>query len=213
MSLIQSGPFPGQPQGITGWIGWLLLLAYIIYLLFHWRKLNIPWGGNQTIIMILLTLSVPLSSLFIGVRLPLISSLPEPMLPLDSSSPIVVLLSALPWMLAAGLLGMFPAAFIGFLAGLLQTLWETHNPFTVLEITLLAILFTAAIRQRYRTLFYRFLRHPLGAAAGICVVYIFTSLFTFPLSAHGLLAARIDYTLNQLGGLWVAMTLELLLAG
>ena len=212
-SLITSKPYPGLPQGITGWMGWLVLLAYIIYLLFQWRNLNFRWGSNQTIILVLLALSVPLSSLFIGIRLPLIGSLPEPMLPLDSPAPVVVLFSALPWMLAGGLLGILPAAFIGFLAGLLQTLWETHNPFTVLEITLLAILFTAAVRQRYRTAVYRLLRNPFGAALAICAIYILISLFTLPLAARGLIAARIDYTINQLSSLWLAMTLELVIAG
>ena len=212
-SLIMSNPYPGQPQGLTGWLGWLLLLATIVYLLFHWRKYNIRWGSNQTIILILLTLSVPLSSLFIGVRMPVASSLPEPLLPLDSTAPAAVLFSALPWMLAGGLLGIYPAAFVGFLAGLLQTLWETHNPFTVLEITLLAVLFTAAIRQRYRTPIYRLLRLPLGAALGVGAIYVLTSLFTLPLSSRGLLAARIDYTFNQLSGLWLAMTLELVIGG
>jgi len=212
-SLISSNPYTGQPQGVTGWMGWFLLLAYLLYSLFRWRNLHGGWGTNQTIILILLTLSVPLSSLFIGVRLPAINSLPEPMLPLDSAEPIVVLFSALPWMLAAGLLGIFPAAFLGFFAGLLQTLWETHNPFTVLEITLLAILFTIAVRQRYRTPIYRMLRNPLGAAIGISVAYVLISLFTLPLAARGLLAARIDYTINQLTGLWLAMAIELVIAG
>lgn len=212
-SLISSYPYPGQPQGITGWMGWLVLLAYILYLLFHWRNLNITWGKNQTIILVLLALSVPLSSLFIGVRLPIASSLSEPLLPLDGTSPIVVIFSALPWMLAGGLLGLYPAALIGFLAGLAQTLWETHNPFTVLEITLLAILFTGAIRQRYRTPIYRYLRNPLGASIAISAIYILVSLFTLPLSSPGLLANRIDYTITQLSSLWLAMTLELVIGG
>lgn len=212
-SLIMSAPYPGQPQGITGWIGWLLLLAYIVYLLYHWRNYNIRWGSNQTTILILLSLSVPLSSLFIGIRMPVTSSLPEPLLPLDSTTPVAVLFSALPWMLAGGLLGINPAALVGFLAGLLQTLWETHNPFTVLEITLLAILFTVAIRQRYRTKIYRLLRFPLGSAIASLAIYILISLFTIPLSSRGLLAARIDYTFNQLSGLWLAMAVELVIGG
>lgn len=212
-SLITSSPYPGLPQGVTGWLGWFLLLAYILYLLFHWRRLNISWGKNQTIILILLILSVPLSSLFIGVRLPIASSLPEPLLPLESLAPVVVVFSALPWMLAGGLLGLFPAAFIGFLAGLLQSLWETHSPFTILEITLLAILFTGFVRQRYRTRIYHLLRNPLVAALAISAIYILISMFTLPLAARGLLAARIDYTINQLSSLWLAMTLELLTAG
>jgi signal transduction histidine kinase/HAMP domain-containing protein len=116
-------------------------------------------------------------------------------------------------MLAGGLLGLYPAAFIGFCAGLVQTLWETHNPFTVLEITLLAILFTAAVRQRYRTAIYRLLRNPLGAAFAISAVYVLISMFTLPLAARGVLAARIDYTFNQLSSLWLTMTLELVIAG
>jgi hypothetical protein len=62
----------------------------------------------------------------------------------------------------------------------------------------LALIFSAAVRQRYRTLFYQILRHPLGAAVLVFVLYIPVYLITisFATSQYSLVV-RVDYALTR----------------
>jgi hypothetical protein len=62
---------------------------------------------------------------------------------LELSPPALMFLSALPWVLAGGLLGLLPAVIIGAVSGMLLAVFETHSPFTPLEIAGLALLFSA----------------------------------------------------------------------
>jgi PAS domain S-box-containing protein len=75
--------------------------------------------------------------------------------------------------------------------------FETHTIFTSLELAGLALLFGIAVRQPYRTKFYRFIRNPLGAAIILAIafapVYILSAFF----ATGGPLAVRIDYSLTQ----------------
>jgi len=59
---------------------------------------------------------------------------------------------------------------------------DTHNPFTPLEIALLAVLFSAAVRQRYRTTVYAWLRQPAIAALLLAVFYPFLYIISTVLS-------------------------------
>ena len=135
-----------------------------------------------------------------------------PGVPYDSGAPILMFFAALPWVLAAGLLGPFPAVLVGLLSGLLLGLYSTHNPFSILEMAGLALLFSYAVRQRYRTIFYKLLRHPIGAAILLAVayspVYMLTSLF----AVNAPLAVRIDYALTQTWQIILARGGELIIA-
>jgi predicted membrane protein len=70
-----------------------------------------------------------------------------------------MLFSALPWMLAGGFMGPVSAAGLGLLVGLARGLWDTHSLFSLLEPVILAVLFSVAVRQRYRNRLYRARRH------------------------------------------------------
>jgi hypothetical protein len=148
-----------QPQGLIGWLGWLVFLGGVVFLLWRWLPYNKKWGGVQWGIFIALLILLPLTNLFLAVRLPAGLALPPPGRPVDPLGPAVVFFAALPWVLAAGLLGPAPAAVLGLISGLLMALWDTHSPFTFLEFALLAALLGVCFHQRYRTLAYRWLRH------------------------------------------------------
>ncbi len=124
-----------------------------------------------------------------------------------------MLLTALPWMLAAGLFGITPAAVMGLGVGIFQSLWLTHNLFTPLEIALLAILFSAGISQRYRTKPFRMLEHPVIAAACLALVYPLINLLVLFFSSSGTVVERLDYTFTYLLSTSLTVVIPLLIGG
>jgi hypothetical protein len=115
--------------------------------------------------------------------------------------------------LAAGLLGPVGAALVGGLTGLLRGLWDTHSLFTMLETALLGAIFSAAIRQRYRTLWFRILRQPLFAVILLIplqvALYVLGAYFAIP----GEATVRLDYALSNVGAVALAVVGEMLIAG
>jgi signal transduction histidine kinase len=120
---------------------------------------------------------------------------------------------ALPWLLAGGLLGAVPAAFLAAVSGAVFALWDTHNTFTPLEFAFLALLFSAAVHQRYRTRAYVFLRHPLFISLLLAAIYPLFNLASATLIAEGTLAVRLDYAIARLGPAALAIGVPLLVAG
>ncbi|HEX7976503.1 MAG TPA: cache domain-containing protein, partial [Anaerolineales bacterium] len=201
------------PQGIPGWLGWLILLAFVAFLAWKWRGYNRHLGKRERFILILLALSIPAATLLIGVRLPPGRELPPPGIPVDQSGPLILIFTAIPWVLAAGLLGPTPAAGLALLTGLVQALWDTHSPFTPLELALLAILLGVAMGQRFRTPVYRILSHPLGVTLLLALLYPAIILIEAPVTSGGILVNRLDYVLTRLTGMTAAIGIELLIAG
>ncbi|MBI4928325.1 MAG: HAMP domain-containing protein [Anaerolineae bacterium] len=101
---------------------------------------------------------------------------------------------------------------VGALTGLMVGLFSTHSPFAPLEMTGLALLFSVAVRQRYRTPFYKLLRHPLGAAIVLAVVYAPVYMASTLLAVNGPLAVRLDYALTQTWQIILARGMELVIA-
>ena len=202
-----------MPQGLLGWLGWLALLGLTVHLLWRWRHYNKPWKQPQLVFFVVLLLLLPLTNLFLVLRLPAGGALPPPWRPLEPLGPAVVLFSALPWLLAAGLLGPLPAAVLGLLSGLIAMGWDTHNLFTPLEISLLATLAGAAFHQRYRTLLFRLLRQPLATAIFLACFFPLLYLVDTLLVVPGILANRLDYALAGGAYALLAAAIELLVAG
>ncbi len=218
LNLLTSGPYINFPRDLPGRftviLGCLLFLAAVLYLARRWRGERRVRSRKEKLFLAFLILLVPLTSLFLGLRLPAASgALPPLWLPMEPRGPALMVFAALPWVFAGGLLGMAPAAALGALSGLFLALWETHTPFTIFELALLAVLFTAAVQQPYRTLSYRLLRRPLVAALLLAVIYPLIFLVSACFSANGGLAARLDYALSNLSLAALARAGELLLAG
>jgi PAS domain S-box-containing protein len=181
-------------------LGWVAMLLAIVYLTRRWGDIQPQWGRRHWVWLAGLAVSVFLTSLFLGIHLPSQGALPpfeRPALPTD---PALMILSALPWMLAGGLLGILPATGLGAISGVILSLLDTHNPFTALEITGVALLFSVAIRQRYRTGFFRWLRHPVFAAVVLSVGYAPVYLFSLLLTTPGALVGRVDYAISHFVG-------------
>jgi PAS domain S-box-containing protein len=213
LTLLTSSPSLVLPAGPVAWAGLAILLALLVYLQWRWRGYNKPWKRSDWLWFALLALATPLTSLFLGLRLPPGAALSPPDMPLDLPGPTAMVLSTVPWMLAAGLLGPLPAALLGLLSGVLQTAWNSHSLFTPLVLALGATLFSALVRQRYRTPIYRLLSHPLAAALFLALLYPLIDLMTALLSTQGELAIRLDYAISNLGAATLAAGIELLVGG
>ena len=217
ITLLTADPSVYVPQSLVGrlitGLSWLLFLGCLVLLIRHWWGYNVPITPKTRWVLALLALAVPFTSLLFGLSLPVQGSLSPPGLPVEPVGPALMFFAAVPWMLAGGLFGPLSAALLAAAAGILQALWGTHNPFTPLELALLAILFSAAVRQRYRTPLYAWLRQPAIAALLLALLYPFLYILTTMLFADGGLAVRLDYALAGVGYAALAMGGELLVGG
>lgn len=183
------------PNHPLGWLGWFVLAALLVWGTRHWRENRQGTMKRWWLLVILLAITPLCASLF-GIRLPG-EALPLPDTPMEAFPPVLMVLGALPWVLAGGLIGPLPAVILAVIDGAIFGVFATHSPFTMLEMGALALLFSAAVRQNYRGWFFQGLRHPLGAAAFTLLAYIpilISSAFFF---INGSLVARVDYALTQ----------------
>jgi two-component system phosphate regulon sensor histidine kinase PhoR len=212
-TLLGTPYYVDQPQELIGWLGWLLLFFILCLLLYGWRKLNKHWTALQGGIFVGLFVLLILTNLFFVIQIPALEALNAPGQAGSFVKMGIPILAALPWVLAAGLLGVFPAAGLGLLSGAALALTGTHNLFTILEYGLLATLLGAAFHQRYRTLSFRLLRHPLFAAVILTLFYPLLFLLDTTLASTGSLAARLDIALSQVQVASLVMAIQLLSAG
>ena len=212
-SLLSEKPFIISPSDWIGWLGLLLWMGVITAFLWRWRGYNKKFTQTHWIILIGLLVITPLTSLVIGIRLPAWNTFPPPGVPLEPVGRALMLFSAIPWLLAAGLLGPISAAGVAVLSGTLLAFWDTHSIFTPFEMAFLAILFSAAVSQQYRTRTYAALRVPLIAALAIALIYPLIFVPGVIFITQGPLAARIDYAVMQAAAAALVVGGELLVAG
>lgn len=216
-SLLSSTPSLSVHQTWAGRLiagfAWLLLAVLILLLLWRLRRYNKPLSQRYWGTWIALALLAPICNLFVGFHLSASVGLPIQWIPAEVSIPVLMVFSALPWMLAGGLLGPAGAASIAVIAGIVSALWNTHSPFTPLEMALLGTFFGAAMMQRYRTPFYRVLRHPLFAALLLAIIYPFIFILTATAAADNTLAVRLDYALSLFVPTIAVVAVELLVGG
>ncbi len=200
---------------IAGWLVWLGFAGLLVVALMNWRNYHPEWNARSWGILTALILTAPITALFIGLKFPTGSALPVPGLPEEPPGSTMMLLSAIPWTLAGGLLGPFAAAGVGMVSGLVRGIWDTHSLFSVLDLGLMAVLFSVANRQRYRTPLFQFLRQPLAGALCLVIVhalfFILSSIFT--VSSSATITERLDYALSNVGVVSLAFGGEMLIAG
>jgi signal transduction histidine kinase len=204
-----------NPLPFAGWLVWLGLAGLLGIALFNWRKYHIEWSPRATWIVVALLLATPVASLFFGLEFLTRSTLPVPGVPEEPAGSTMMIFSAVPWILAGGLLGPFGAAGLGMFSGLLRGVWDTHSLFTVLDLGLMATMFAVASQQRYRTFFYRLLRQPLVSALSLVLahaaLYVLSAVFTISTSTS--VSGRLDYALSNLGLVTLTFAGEMLVAG
>ncbi len=211
-TLLTSLPFPAGPTPL-GWLVWFLLLGGLIYSLFSWRKYQPHWKRRRWLLFWGLLVITPFTALFIGLRFSFGSTLPMPGLPAEPPGTAMMLFAGLPWMLAGGFLGPVAAAVLGALTGLLRGIWDTYNLFSMLEMAFLGVFFAVNVRQRYRTLAYRWLRQPLISALGLIPFHVLFYLLSALFTLQAPLTARLDFALSTVGMNALAFSGEMLVAG
>ncbi|MGB7873431.1 MAG: ATP-binding protein [Anaerolineales bacterium] len=210
--IFQTLPYLTAPT-LFGWVVWLFLLGVTGYSLYTWRRYHVSWKGPQWGIFLGLLVFAPLAVLLVGFQITSSTALPTPGIPTAQNGAALLPFASLPWTLAAGLLGPFGAAIMGGLTGLLRGIWDTHSLFTTLEIALLGGVFSAVIRQRYRTVMFRVLRQPL--LAGLLLIPLHSALYMLGayFTVTGETTARLDYALSNVGAVTLAFAGEILVAG
>ncbi len=202
-TLLTSMPLPAYPS-LFGWVIWALMLAGLIYSLYRWNHYQPAWKGHSWGILIAGILLTVASNLFIGLRINSGAALPIPNVPSTlSPGSAMMLFSAVPWTLAAGILGPFGAVLLGAISGLIRGVWDTFNFFTTLEYAFLGLLYSVMIRQNYRTTFYKMVRQPIVGALVLIplhsLLYIIGTFFS--LSVNVPPESRLDFSISSA---WVA---------
>lgn len=200
--LIEYNPFSSQPYvdlpfQVSSWIGLFMLAGIVLWGFIRWQSFQVGKPVQRWGLTIFFIITTPLTYLFLNFYYPTGGSLPIPNLPIEAEVPLVFILTAVPWVLAGGMVGSMSAGLVGLVSGLIMAAFVTHNLFTPLETAGIALLFGFAVRQNYRTLFYRILRHPFAAIVFVVLVYIPIFIIIAFLSVPGSLAERLDYALAQ----------------
>ena len=216
-TLLAGIAFPAPPT-LAGWFVWLSLLGMLAYALSRWRVYQPAWKGRDWGIFFAFLILIPLTGLFIGLRLSSASARPLPGLPADAPGSALMIFSAIPWLLAGGLLGPLGSAVLGAFAGLLRGAWDTYTLFSILELSILGAWFSTNMRQRFRTPMYKLLRQPFFGALLLIpfhtLFYVISALFTqWGIDASAPATARLDFALSNAGVVTLAFGGEMLVAG
>lgn len=213
LTLLDASQLVILPAQFIGWAGWFGLLGLIVWGMRYWWEPIGEIDVRKVVITIGLSAAALLFSLFIGLQFSSGPAIAIPGTVVDPKPTTVMLFTAVPWVLAAGLLGPLYAVLLGAFSGLVLAFWEVHNLFTPLVIGLIALLYSAAVRQPYRTVPFRLLRHPL--AASVLLGFVLTPLLMVGaiLSVDDSLAVRLDFALTDIWMQILARWIEILIAG
>lgn len=207
-------PFPvfiNKPGDLFGWAGLILFLYTILRIMGRWRNQIFQYRSGKWGFFLLLFIATPITSLFLGIQFG--HGAMNLGLGQISTDSVIFILAAIPWILAAGFLGILPGLFLAALSGLSLALWQTHNLYTMPELVLLALFYGYAIHQNFRTPFFNFLRHPAGSGIFFAVSYAPVFILTIFLSTPGSFAVRINEALTNPWPLVISRGIELVLAG
>ncbi|MCJ7621886.1 MAG: ATP-binding protein [Anaerolineaceae bacterium] len=163
-------------------------------------------------VLVIFFIFVPLTALFIGIRFPQAAAIPVPEMPVELRAPVIMIFAAIPWVLAAGILDPISSLLVASFSGLFIASWETHDIFTILEYGGIALFYSIAVRQRYRTTFYRYLRHPVITSFVLTLIVAPIILFSIFVQTKGGTAVRLDHALTQSWTLVLARSMEILIA-
>ena len=212
-TLISESVYFDQLTYVSGWLGWVALLVLVLGLNWYGQEFHVRWTSRRIILLAALFLFIPIATLLIGIRLPVGDAAPVPGRPIEPRGPAMMLFAAIPWMLAAGLLGPASAAGLGALGGALIGLLDTHSPFTPLEYALAATLLSLTLRQPFRTWTFRLLRFPIVTSLLIAGTYPFLYIFGNMFFVGDTLSDRVQFALSRVGWVSLAFGGQMLVAG
>lgn len=187
--------WPATGLGIAALVVMLLSLVFGNW---YWRAYQREMKETEWFLFgIFLTLA-PVAVLFVGVQLPHWGAIPLPNMSLEPTGGSLMILGALPALVAGWILGPISASIVGLISGLCLAYWDTHSPFTVIEFTAFALLVSVAIRQRFRTAFYGILRRPFLASLLIAGVQALVFIAGAYFWASGSIVEKLDFAISNL---------------
>lgn len=191
----------------------LLLLAYGLYS-FQKKFSRVQFRRIIRLpVFIGLVIFAPIATQLFIIHFSISPYLVTPGIPQEVDGPSLALLGALPWVLAAGMFGGWPAIIVAFAGGLARAGWQTHSIFTPVHFALQAALVAWLLRRNYREWPGKALRNPLIAAMIGGMMYgSLRSLELFAYSGGGFYDG-LDYSLALLQPVLTTAVLEAGIAG
>ena len=213
----EGNPYFGFPMRTSGYILVGLECLAILGLIIAYRRLakQGDWGTRKWHWPLLITLILlsPFASQAVLIRLPLPSGFDLSGVPFEPNGSAFSLFGALPWMLAAGLLGQWQAALVALVGGLARGGWETNHILTPLHMVLQAALVAWLIRRDYAEWPGQVARNPLvsGLIGGLFLGLMQTVEQYF--YSGGSLYDGLDYAFTFLGPILLAAVVESIFSG
>lgn len=201
ISLFEYTAYLDIPVQKSGWIGLIIFSALMIAGIFYGIKINRPKSNRQIVLFLICLLLVPITSLFIGIDFTdtFENSIwrTVPGIPAVTPSLIIMVFSALPWVIACLILPAFLAIIVALFSGFFIALFQTHSIFTIFIIAINALLFCKYTQQNYRTSFFRLIRHPLLSSVLISFTVIPMFAITSLFEINAPIEVRIDYSISH----------------
>ena len=197
------------PDELTIWIAWGLWLVMLLVAALLMRDKNSQMHRRKLAWMAILSVLVLVFTPFLGVLPKTTGGIGLDALPVQH----LMFLFAIPWMIAAGVVGVFPAVLLAGVAGFLLAYLDTHQFFTPLIFMTFAVIFSWFVRQRYQTKLFRWLRFPL-LAAGVSLLGTLPLVFlSLVLISSGSLPIRITAAMSAFPQVSISLSGMVLIGG
>lgn len=194
-----------MPKNAIGYLLWVFYLILIFLVVIKtWQPLP-DREKNKKFLFYGLAFITPFTVVIGGFNLNGI--LPDQ----TTSNLILFLLISIPWQVAAGLLGLFPAVLIAMISGISMAWWGSHSIYSIVEFTGLALIFYLCIRQNYQDWFFQKLRNPIAAAFVTGILAFPVLVFNQILTMDGSLGFRLDTGLGTILTIPLVRVVELLI--
>jgi len=197
LTLFNAPAYMIWPSNKLGILALIVLAAGLVYGNWHWRVYQRDMKEQQWFLFGILMTLAPITALLLGVRLPEWGAIPLPNMSLEPTGGALMILAAVPALIAGWVLGPTSASVIGLISGICLAYWDTHSPFTVIEFTFFAMLVSVAIRQRYRTAMFSILRRPFLASLIIAVVHSLVNITGAFFWASGSVVENLDFAISN----------------
>ena len=192
------------PQSSLSLLGWAVWLGVIVFVTVRKRDQQFRLDRSSLAWLALLSVLILIFTPFLGFPIRTENS---------PTMPHLMILAALPWLAAGGILGLVPGVLLAGLSGILLAYLDTHSIFTPLLFMTAALVFTLAIRQQRPGLLYRLLRWPPGAALAAAALLFPLNFLALFFNSEGDLAASLVSAITQLTPTYLALAGMLLLGG
>ena len=184
-------------QDAIAWLVWLCLLLGLFSWGYSVRELRRKLARHDLVWLAILSIMILIATAFGGVALDLDISNGIVVEGERFSVPTLMFFTALPWMLAAGLVGTLPAMALALASGFLFAFLDNHNIFTPLVFTSLALIFSLSIRRNNSSRQGKLLRNPIISSLITIVSFaplLFLMLF---FSTAGSFGERFDLSIES----------------